>query len=85
MSFSIILFLPNAASSKASSVPNQAGRINRICVQANTQGIARRFFISCDFLRLDGLEPIKSCSKTFLGVTVLKYHIKLESSIKYFR
>ena len=71
MSFSIILFLPIAASSKASSVPNQAGRINRICVQANTQGIARKFLISCDFLRLLGLEPINNLPKTLWGVIVL--------------
>ena len=31
--------------------------MKRICVQANTHGIARKSFMSCVFLRLVGLEP----------------------------
>ena len=71
MSFKINLFLPCAASSKAWSVPSHDGIMKRICVQANTHGIARKSFMSCVFLRLVGLEPINSCPKIFWGVTVL--------------
>ena len=67
------MFLLFAAYSRASRVPNQAGKIKRICVQAKTHGIALKFFMFFDFFLLLGLEPINNFFKIFCGVTVLKY------------
>ena len=59
-SISIIVFLNFLIDPylKASVVPNQAGNINLICVQANTHGIALKPLILSTFFLFVGLDPI---------------------------
>jgi len=61
-------------------VTNHAGKIKRICVQANTHGIARKFLIFCEFLRLFGLEPINNLPKIYKKKLI--FGIKIEKEKK---
>ena len=63
---------------KASAVPNQAGNISLICVQAKTHGMALKLLMLSTFFLLDGLDPIDNLPRAICGVTVLKYLMKSE-------
>ena len=60
----------------AAPVPSHAGSIKRICVHANTQGMARKDSIPPLILRFAGREPSGNICSSSSGVTVRKYFTK---------
>ena len=57
----------------AAPVPSHAGNIKRICVQANTHGIARKDSMPPLTFRFAGREPKGNICNSSSGVTVRKY------------
>ena len=56
------------SASQAEPMPNQAGMMQRFCVQEKTHGMARRSSMRPPALRFDGREPIGSFSIALIGV-----------------